>query len=43
MSTLHEMYEAAVADPHSFWYVDLVSKDTRLMFYVRLDRKIVVD
>ena len=41
--TLHEMYEAAVADPHSFWYVGLVSKDKREMFYVRLDHKIVVD
>ena len=41
--TLHEMYEAAIESPHPFWYVNLVSKDKREMFYVRFDHKIVVD
>ena len=32
---LQEMCEAAIDDePHSFWYVNLVSKDKREMFYV---------
>ena len=41
--TLHVMYEASIEAPHSFWYVNLVSKDKREMFYVRFDHKIVVD
>ena len=40
--TLHEMYEAAIEAPHSFWYVILFSKDKREMFYVMFDHKIVV-
>ena len=40
---LHQMYEAAIEEPHCFWYINLVSNDTREMFYVRLDHKIVVD
>ena len=41
--TLHDMYEAAIEEAHSFWYVNLVSKDKREMFYIRFDHKIVVD
>ena len=41
--TLREMHEAAIEAPHSFWYVNLVSKGKREMFYVRFDDKIVVD
>ena len=40
---LHEMCETAIEDPHSFWYVSLVSKDKQGMFYVRFDHKIIVD
>ncbi len=40
---LHDMYEAAIEEPHSFWYVNLVSKDKWEMFYVRFDHKIVVE
>ncbi len=35
--TLHEMYEAAVEAPHSFWFVNLVAMDKREMFYVQFD------
>ncbi len=41
--TLHEMYEATVEAPRSFWFVNLVAKDKREMFNVQLDRQIVVD
>ena len=42
--TLLEMYETAIdAEPHSFWFVNLVAKDARDMFHIRLDSKIVVD
>ena len=37
------MYEAAISEPHSFWYVNLVAKDKKDMFFVRFDHKIVVD
>ena len=31
IKVLHQMYEAAIEDPHSFWYINLVSKDRRSM------------
>ena len=37
------MYEAAIEEPHSLWYINLVSKDKRSMFYRRFEDKIVVD
>ena len=40
---LHQTYEAAIEEPHSFWYINLVSNDKREMFYVRFDHKIVLD
>ena len=43
IKVLHQMYEAAIEEPHSFWHTNLVSKDKREMFYVRFDHKIVVD
>ena len=29
IKVLHQMYEAAIGEPHSFWYKNLVSKDKR--------------
>ncbi len=30
---LHEMYQTAIEDPHSFWYVNLVAKDKQDVFF----------
>ncbi len=40
---LRDMCETAIADPHSFWCVNLVSNDKSEMFYVRVDHDIVVE
>ena len=37
------MYEEAVGEAHSFWYVNLVAKDRDEMFHVRFEYKIVLD
>ena len=36
---LLEMYKEATAEPYSFWYINLCSKDVKNMFYIRFDRK----
>ena len=43
IKVLHQMYEMAIEEPHSFWYINLVSKDKHSMFYRRFEDKIVVD
>ena len=43
LKVLHQMYEAAIEEPHSFWYINLVSKDKRSMFDRCFEDKIVVD
>ncbi len=40
---LHEMHEAGIEASHSFWYIKLVSKDKREMFYGQFDNTIAVD
>ena len=40
---LLEMYEEAVSEPYSFWYINLVAKTREAMFYVRFEEKLVVD
>ena len=43
VKVLHEMYEEATSEPHSFMYVDLVAKQKEDMFHVRFEYKMVVD
>ena len=40
---LHEMYEEATKEPHSFMYVDLVAKHKDDMFLVRFEQKMVLE
>ena len=39
---LHEMYELATEEPHSFWFIDLVAKSKSEMFYVRFEERLEV-
>jgi hypothetical protein len=42
--TLHEMYEAAVSDEaHSWWYIDLVAKETTRLFHIRFEHRQIVE
>ena len=43
VKTLHDMYEAAIGEPHSFWYVNLVAKEKQDMFFVRFEHKLLVE
>ena len=43
VKTLHQMYEAAIGEGHSFWYVNLVSKEKDDMFFVRFEEKLLVE
>ena len=40
---LHDMYEEATKEPHSFMYVDLVAKHKDDMFLVRFEQKMVLE
>ena len=40
---LYDMYEQAVEEPHSFWYVNMVAKSKQDMFYLRFEYKMVLD
>jgi len=40
---LHEMYEAAIAEDHSFWYINLVAKRKEDLFFVRFEEKMVYE
>ena len=43
ISTLHQMYEAAVSDEErSFWYIDLVAKEKTRMFHIRFEFRQVI-
>ena len=39
---LHEMYDLATEEPHSFWFIDLVAKSKASMFYVRFEERLEV-
>ena len=41
--TLLEMYKVATNDPYSFLYVNLVAKKKEDMFFVRFDKKMIVN
>ena len=40
---LHAMYENALQEEHSFWYIDMVAKKKENMFYMRFEYKMVLD
>ena len=41
--TLLELYNIATGEPHSFWYVNLMNKSKKDMFYMNFDRKLEVE
>ena len=43
VKSVHQMYEEAISDPHSFWYVNLVAKEKYDMFFVRFEQKLLVE
>ena len=43
MSVLHDFYETAVSEDHSFWYINLVAKKKEDMMFARFDQKMVLD
>jgi len=40
---LYDMYEQAVEEPHSFWYINMVAQSKRDMFHMRFEYKMVLD
>ena len=40
--TIMSLYRAATSEPHSFWYIDLTSKDFGKMFWKNLNQRLVV-
>jgi len=42
VKVLQEMYEEAVSEPYSFWYINLVAKKKEDMFYVRFEHKLLI-
>ena len=43
ISVLHEMYQLAVQQDYSFWYVNLMAKRKELMFFERFEKRLVVE
>ena len=44
MQVLMEMYETAIThEDHSFWFINLVAKKKDDMFFIRLERKMIMD
>jgi hypothetical protein len=41
--TLLEMYSMATKEPHSFLYVNLMAKKVDDMFFIKFDRKILIE
>ena len=41
--TLLELYNTATSEPYSFLYVNLVAKSKNDMFYIRFDKKMILD
>ncbi len=40
--TLLDMYQMATAEPYSFWYINLMSKDTSKMFHIRFEKRMTI-
>ena len=43
VKTLHQMYEEAIGEAHSFLYVNLVAKEKDDMFFVRFEHKLIME
>ena len=43
VKVLQEMYELATDEPHSFWYINMVAKSKKDMFYCRFEEKMVLE
>ena len=43
LPVLYEMYETAIQDEHSFWYLNLVAKKKEEMSFVRFEHKMVLN
>jgi len=41
--TLMELYEIATGEPHSFWYINLMAKNKKDMFYMNYNKKLEVE
>ena len=41
--TLLELYNTATSEPYSFLYVNVVAKSKNDMFYIRFDKKMILD
>ena len=41
--TLMELYNTATSEPHSFWYINLMAKNKKDMFFMNYDRKLEVE
>jgi GTPase SAR1 family protein len=41
--TLMQLYETATSEPHSFWYINLMAKNKRDMFYMNYNKKLEVE
>ena len=42
IDTLRAMYEQAVSEPYSFWFINLLKKSRESMFFIRFERRQVV-
>ena len=40
---LHEMFETAIHEDHSFWYIDMVAKKKEDMFFIRFEHKMILE
>ena len=41
--TLLEMYKIATREAYSFLYIKLTAKDLNYMFYIKFDKKLIID
>ena len=41
--TLMQLYETATSEPHSFWFINLMAKNKRDMFYMNYNKKLEVE
>ena len=41
--TLLQMYNLATEKPHSFWFINLIAKSIKDMFYVNFSQKLVLE
>ena len=39
LPVLYEMYETAIEEEHSFWYINLVAKKKQDMMFIRFEHK----